>query len=181
MEREKPKIAYPAAGREAFSLLLCLAAALFHLLVARGYRVYSGDQRHYLLLPFREIFHPFAPGDWLTWHTSHYHFFFSAFIRALHALGGGLGVPFEWVLFGAYVLLLLALFRGLLALVRALGGGEGHFALLLLLVFAYGDRPSRGIAYSFFLPSGYLVPSGMAAPFFLFSMAALFRGRRPWA
>ncbi len=178
MEREKPKIAYSPAGREAFSLLLCLAAALFHLFAARGYRVYSGDQRHYLLLPFREIFHPFAPGDWLTWHTSHYHFFFSAFIRALHALGGLLGLPFEWILFFAYLLLLLALFRGLLSLVRALDGGTGHFALLLLAVFAYGDRPSRGIAFSFFLPSGYLVPSGMAAPFFLFSVAALFRGRR---
>ena len=178
MEREKKKLAYPAAGGEAFSLLLSLLAAAFHLLVARGYRVYSGDQRHYLLLPFREIFHPFAPGDWLTWRTSHYHFFFSGFIQALHGTGEVLGIPFEWVLFTAYVLILAALFRGLLALVRALGGGAGHFALVLFLVFTFGDSPSRGIAFSFFLPSGYLVPSGTAAPFFLFSMAALFRGRR---
>ncbi len=178
MEREKKKLAHPERGGEAFSWLLAAAAALFHLLVARGYRVYSGDQRHYLLLPFREIFHPFAPGDWLTWKTSHYHFFFSGFVRVLHGLGEMLGLPFEWILFGAYCLLLLALFRGLLALVRALGGGALHFALVLFLVFTYGDRPSRGIAFSFFLPSGYLVPSGMAAPFFLFSAAALFRGRR---
>ncbi len=178
MERAKQKIAYPGARKEAFSLFLALAAALFHLLVARGYRVYSGDQRHYFLLPFREIFHPFAPGDWLTWHTSHYHFFFSWFLQGLHGLAASAGISFEAVLFGAYFLLLWILFRGLLALVRSLGGGTGHFALLLFLVFTYGNRPSRGIAFSFFLPSGYLVPSGMAAPFFLFAMAALFRGGR---
>jgi len=172
------KVADPARPGEAFSLLLALAAAAFHLFVGRGCRTFSGDQRHYLLLPFREIFHPFAPGDWLTWETSHYHFFFSWFVQGLHGLAGFLGVPFAWVLFGAYLVFLVLLFRGLLALVRALGGGTGHFALVLFFLFAYGDRPSRGVAFSFLLPSGYLVPSGMAAPFFLFSMAALFRGRR---
>ena len=58
------------------------------LLFQLGYSFETGDQLQYLLLPYRELFTAFLPGDWFTWHTSHYHVSFSWLVQTVHALTG---------------------------------------------------------------------------------------------
>ena len=164
-------------AREATDLLVSVLVAAFYLLFARGYRIYIGDQRQYFLQPFRDLSDEFIPRDWLTWDTTHYHYVFSRFVQVLDGVASTLGCSFETVVFAAYAVLLVFVFRGVLALVRALGGDRSRFLVVLFFVLCYGDKPSRGLAESFFLPSGYLVPSGIAAALLVYALAALFRSR----
>lgn len=168
---------WQALRREGAALAISAAVAAFHLFVVRGYRIYSGDQRQYFLHPFRELSPDFIPRDWLTWQTSHYHAFFGGFVQFVGNAADRLGVSFEVAIFAAYGVLLVALFRGVLSLVRSLGGGFTEYLLTLVLVFCYEEAATRGPADSFLLPSGYLVPSGMAGACAVFALALLLRGR----
>jgi hypothetical protein len=146
-----------------------LAASAF-LLVQLGYTFESNDQVQYLLLPYREMYPDFLPGDWFTWSTSHYHVTFAWLVRALHALSGQGG--FQFAMFGAHLASLAWLAYGLLRIARSLGGGvlEASFAL-----FVFGCARDKGIGDAI-VNHGCLLPSDLAlAPFLLACAACLER------
>jgi len=147
----------------------CAAAAL--LLFQVGYYLEVGDQLQYLLLPYRELYPNFLPGDWFTWHTSHYHVTFSWLVRAAAWLSGLERLPYA--IFVLHVLNLAAFGYALLRLSFALGLGlfEATFALL---GFAFVRQ--LGIAGAIVDHAG-LVPSDLALPPFLLACAAYAEGR----
>jgi hypothetical protein len=160
--------------RERILTVLWLLAASAFLLVQLGYSFESNDQVQYLLLPYREIYRDFLPGDWFTWSTSHYHVTFSWIVRALHAVSGE--GAFRFAMLGAHFACLAWLAYGILRLARSLGGGlfEASFALLV-----FGCAREKGIGEAI-LNHGCLLPSDLAlAPFFLACAACL--ERRPIA
>src|ERR1700753_2703948 len=57
------------AARSGFGALPFSLATAALLLFQIGYSFETGDQLQYLLLPYREIFPNFLPGDWFTWQT----------------------------------------------------------------------------------------------------------------
>jgi hypothetical protein len=79
------------AARTGFAALPFALASAALLLFQLGYSFETGDQLQYLLLPYRELFPNFLPGDWFTWQTSHYHLSFAWLVRAVHALTGPSG------------------------------------------------------------------------------------------
>ncbi|HET8934685.1 MAG TPA: DUF6798 domain-containing protein [Polyangiales bacterium] len=137
-----------------------------------GYGFEVGDQLQYLLLPYREIFPNFLPGDWFTWQTSHYHATFSWIVRGLAALFGVERLPES--VFALHMLNLGMFGYALLALSRALGFGlfEAAFALC---GFAFVRQ--MGLAGAV-LNHGALVPADLALPAFLLACAAYARSER---
>src|ERR1700755_3527130 len=96
-----------------------LAASAF-LLVQLGYSFEGNDQVQYLLLPYREIYPDFLPGDWFTWSTSHYHVTFAWIVRLLHAISGE--ALFRFAILGAHVATLAWLAFAVLRLARSFDG-----------------------------------------------------------
>lgn len=164
-----------------------LAASAF-LLVQLGYSFEGNDQVQYLLLPYREMYRDFLPGDWFTWSTSHYHVTFSWIVRALHALSGE--DRFRFAMLGAHIASLAWLAYAVLRLARCLTGparessdvataaasrarGGMFEATFALLVF--GCAREKGIGEAL-LNHGCLLPSDLAlAPFLLACAACLDR------
>jgi hypothetical protein len=166
--------ATPKPLRERILMLVWLLAASAFLLVQLGYSFEGNDQVQYLLLPYRDIYRDFLPGDWFTWSTSHYHVTFSWIVRALHAVSGE--GAFRFAMLGAHIASLAWLAYGILRLAQSLGGGvfEASFAL-----FVFGCAREKGIGEAI-LNHGCLLPSDLAlAPFLLACAACL--DRRPIA
>lgn len=147
--------------------------ALF-LLGQIGYEFERGDQLQYLLLPYREIYEHFLPGDWFTWQTSHYHVTYSWLVRGVHALSGE--VYFPMAMFFAHCATLVALVYSIVRLSLALGFGRTA-ALAAVLIFGFlRETGPAGTT----LNHGSLVPSDMAMPPLLLACAA-WLSRRPLA
>ncbi len=160
------------ANRLLSALWLCAATAW--LLFQLGYSFETNDQVQYLLLPYRDIYPDFLPGDWFTWSTSHYHLTFAWIVRALHALFGE--AYFRYAMLAAHVASLALVAWSCLRLARSLGGGALE-ASLPVLVFASAHEVGLGGAL---LNHGCLVPADLAyAPFLLACAACL--DRRPLA
>ena len=151
-------------------LFACVSAALILWQVGYGFEV--GDQLQYLLLPYREIYPDFLPGDWITWHTSHYHATFAWIVRGLAAVFGVEQLPQS--VFALHTASLVLLSYALLQLSFALGFGmfEAAFA-----VCGFALVRQMGLAGSV-LNHGALVPADLALPFFLLACAAHARGAR---
>ncbi|MFO8073793.1 MAG: lysylphosphatidylglycerol synthase transmembrane domain-containing protein [Polyangia bacterium] len=158
-----------AAGVAGFAV----AGAL--LLLARiRYGFETNDQVQYFLLPYREIFDSFCPGDWFTWGTTHYHVSFSWLIRGLHALlGAGL---FPAGVLAVHLAALAGVSAGLLALARA-NGWSWIAAAVALLITAFVRH--EGIAGAL-VSHGLLLPADMALAPLLLGLAA-WLSRRPLA
>jgi len=146
-----------------------IAAGL--LLLQIGYHFEAGDQLQYLLLPYRELFPDFLPGDWFTWHTSHYHETFAWVVRAIHALSGE--TRFAHGMFVVHVLNLAAMGYALFRLAQALGFGAFE-ASFCLLIFALVRQVALGGAV---LNHAGLVPADLALAPFLLASAAYAEGR----
>jgi hypothetical protein len=146
-----------------------VAAAL--LLFQIGYHFEAGDQLQYLLLPYRELFPDFLPGDWFTWHTSHYHETFAWVVRAIYALSGETG--FAHGMFAVHVLNLAAVGYALFRLAQALGFGSFE-ASFCLLIFALVRQVALGGAV---LNHAGLVPADLALAPFLLASAAYAEGQ----
>jgi hypothetical protein len=139
------------------------AAAL--LLFQLGYGFEVGDQLQYLLLPYRQLFPSFLPGDWFTWHTSHYHESFAWVVRQLYALDRE---HLPRAVFVAHTLNLVALGYSLWRLARALSLGLFE-ATLTVASFALVRQ--IGLAGAV-LNHAMLVPADLALPPFLLAAAA---------
>jgi hypothetical protein len=151
---------------------LWLLAASAWLFVQLGYSFETNDQVQYLLLPYRQMYADFLPGDWFTWSTSHYHVTFAWLVRALHALCGDGQLRFGML--AAHLSSLGLLSYAFLRLSRSLGGGMLE-ASLPLLVFGCARESGLGGAL---LNHGCLLPSDLAlGPFLLACAAAI--DRRP--
>jgi hypothetical protein len=148
----------------------CASAALLLFQVGYGFEV--GDQLQYLLLPYREIYPDFLPGDWFTWQTSHYHATFSWIVRGLAAVFGA--EHLAEAVFALHVLSLAAFGYALLSLSYGLGFGRFE-ALFALCGFALVRQ--MGLAGAV-LNHGALVPADLALPAFLLACAAYARGAR---
>ena len=157
-----------APALRAFSFA-CVSAALILWQVGYGFEV--GDQLQYLLLPYREIYPDFLPGDWFTWQTSHYHTTFAWVVRGLAAFGVD-RLPYS--VFALHTLSLALFGYALLQLSSALGFGlfEAAFALC-----GFALVRQMGLAGSV-LNHGALVPADLALPFFVLACAAHARGAR---
>jgi hypothetical protein len=152
------------------TLFACVSAVLVLRQVGYGFEV--GDQLQYLLLPYREIFPDFLPGDWFTWQTSHYHATFAWIVRGLASTFGVEQLPQS--VFALHTLNLGLFGFALLSLARALGFGmfEAAFALC-----GFALVRQMGLAGAV-LNHGALVPADLALPAFLFACAAYARGQR---
>lgn len=148
-----------------------LLAATAGLLVQLGYAFESNDQVQYLLLPYREIYPDFLPGDWFTWSTSHYHLTFAWIVRALHAAFGE--SSFRLGVFAAHCATLGWLAHALLRISRSVGGGVIE-ATLPVLVFACARELGIGGAI---VNHGCLLPSDLALPPFLLACATCLERR----
>lgn len=139
------------------------AAAL--LLFQLGYGFEIGDQLQYLLLPYRQLFPDFLPGDWFTWHTSHYHESFAWIVRQLYALDSQ---HLPRAVFVAHALNLVALGYALWRLARAL-----HLGLFeaILTVASFALVRQIGLAGAV-LNHAMFVPADLALPPFLLAAAA---------
>lgn len=131
-----------------------------------GYSFETGDQQQYLLLPYREIYPAFLPGDWFTWNTTSYHQTFSWLIRALHAIAGDDGLP--WAVFACNLVVLAGLASAIHAWSRAWGFGTSR-AAIALAVLAIVRPIAIGAATS---NHRELLPADMAMPPLLFAFAA---------
>jgi hypothetical protein len=151
-------------------LFACFSAALILWQVGYGFEV--GDQLQYLLLPYREIFPDFLPGDWFTWQTSHYHATFAWIVRGLAGAFGVEQLPRS--VFALHTLSIGLFGYALLQLSLALGFGLFE-ALFALCGFALVRQ--MGLAGSV-LNHGALVPADLALPFFVLACAAHLRGAR---
>jgi hypothetical protein len=147
------------------ALPFALASACL-LLFQLGYAFEAGDQLQYLLLPYREIFPEFLPGDWFTWQTSHYHISFAWLVRGLHALTGPLA--FARGMFVAHGLNLALFGFAIWRLASALGFGtlEASFCVLV-----FGAIRQVGLAGALVNHAG-LVPADLALAPFLLACAA---------
>ncbi|HEX4354043.1 MAG TPA: DUF6798 domain-containing protein, partial [Polyangiales bacterium] len=136
------------------------------LLFQIGYSFETGDQLQYLLLPYREIFPNFLPGDWFTWQTSHYHLSFAWIVRALDALAGHPGLP--RAMFALHCATLAAFGYAIWRLARAFGLGlfESSFCVLM-----FGVVRQIGLAGALIDHAG-LVPADLALAPFLLACAA---------
>ncbi|HTU63373.1 MAG TPA: DUF6798 domain-containing protein [Polyangiales bacterium] len=149
-------------------LFACVSAALILWQVGYGFEV--GDQLQYLLLPYREIYPEFLPGDWFTWQTSHYHATFAWVVRGLAGAFGVEQLPQS--VFALHVLSSALFGFALLRLSHALGFGlfEAAFALC-----GFALVRQMGLAGSV-LNHGALVPADLALPCFVLACAAHARG-----
>ena len=165
-----------ALRKSGVSRKISLATASFSiaggllLLVRIRYGFEINDQFQYLLLPYRDIYENFLPGDWFTWKTTHYHLFFSYLIRGLHSVLGESGLP--WGVLAAHLLVLIGVAYGLVSLSRAAGWSWTAAADALLAV---AFVRTSGMAGSL-VNHGLLLPSDMALPAFLLGSAAWLRG-----
>ncbi len=155
-----------AAGLAGFAI----AGALL-LLVRIRYGFETNDQLQYFLLPYREIFGSFCPGDWFTWGTTHYHVSFSWLIRGLHALLGAELFPFG--VLAVHLAVLGGVAAGLLALARA-NGWSWIAAAVALLITAFVRH--EGIAGAL-VSHGLLLPADMALAPLLLGLAAWLGGK----
>lgn len=155
-----------------FEALLFAGVTAYLVLYQVGYGFEVGDQLQYLLLPYREIFPDFLPGDWFTWQTSHYHATFSWIVRGLAGVFGVERLPES--VFALHTLNLGLFGYALLALSRALGFGlfEAAFALC-----GFALVRQMGLAGAV-LNHGALVPADLALPAFLLACAAYARSER---
>jgi hypothetical protein len=162
------------AARTGFAALPFALASAALLLFQLGYSFETGDQLQYLLLPYRELFPNFLPGDWFTWQTSHYHLSFAWLVRAVHALTGPSG--FARGIFQLHCLGLAAFGYAIWRLAHALRLGlfEACFALLV-----FGCVRQIGLAGALIDHAG-LLPADLALAPFLLACAA-FCERRPLA
>jgi len=149
-------------------LLAWSASALFATLCVFqiGYSFEEGDQLQYLLLPYRQIYADFLPGDWFTWQTTHYHQTFAWIVRALHALCGE--QLFARGMFALHFANLTLLGYALLRLSRALGWGLSEF-VFCASVFALCRQV--GLAGAVMNHPG-AVPADLALAPFLLACAA---------
>jgi hypothetical protein len=160
-------------GRRGPALLFAGASAAM-LLFQIGYVFEAGDQLQYLLLPYREMFADFLPGDWFTWHTSHYHQTYAWVIRAIHGACGA--THFAHGVFVVHVLNLAWFGYALLRLARALG--LGHFeAAFAVATFALVRQIGLGGAV---VNHEGLVPADLALAPFLLACAAYAERRTLW-
>ena len=157
--------ARPQARPQLTALAFGLASACL-LVFQLGYTFETGDQLQYLLLPYRELFANFLPGDWFTWHTSHYHLSFSWLVRAVHSIAGPTG--FARAMFLVHCLNLAwfgyAIWR--LALALGLGPVEASFCVGVLALVR-----QIGLAGAVVNHAG-LVPADLALAPFLLAAAA---------
>ncbi|HKU43497.1 MAG TPA: DUF6798 domain-containing protein [Polyangiales bacterium] len=145
-------------------------AATAWLFVQLGYSFETNDQVQYLLLPYRQIYADFLPGDWFTWRTSHYHVTFAWIVRALHGLCGEGGLRYG--VLAAHLANLGLLSYAVLRLARGLGGGLLESSLPLLV---FGCARESGLGGAI-LNHGCLLPSDLAlAPFLLACALAIER------
>jgi hypothetical protein len=145
--------------------LFALASAAL-LLSQLGYSFERGDQLQYLLLPYRSFVPDFLPGDWFTWHTTHYHQTFSWLVIGLHAVAGDAGLPVA--VLAAHIVVLFALGYATWRLSRAFGFGWPHAAFALIVLALVRDAGLAGDT----LNHAQLVPSDIALPPFLLACAA---------
>jgi hypothetical protein len=153
------------------SALAFAGAAATLLLLQIGYSFEAGDQLQYLLLPYRALYANFLPGDWFTWHTSHYHETFAWIVRGIHALCGASG--FARGMFVVHVLNLAAFGYALFRLSHALGFGRFEAACCVLV---FGLVRQIGLAGAVVNHAG-LVPSDLALAPFLLACATFAEGR----
>jgi hypothetical protein len=146
-----------------------LAGAVL-LLSQLGYTFERGDQLQYLLLPYRTIYPDFLPGDWFTWHTTHYHQTFAWLITALHA---AVGVWLPQAVLVAHFAVLCFLSYSIWRLSRALGYDWVAAAFALLVLAIVREQALGGDTVN----HGQLVPSDIALPPFLLACAAWLQGR----
>jgi hypothetical protein len=142
----------------------CATAALF--LFQLGYGFETGDQLQYLLLPYREIFPNFLPGDWFTWQTSHYHLTFAWLVRALYAVSGAGGFSRSMLIAHCVNLALFGFAIWRLARALQLGLFEASFAILV-----FGCVRQVGLAGAV-INHAALVPADLALAPFLLACAA---------
>ena len=141
------------------------------LLFELGYSFEAGDQQQYLLLPYREIFPNFLPGDWFTWQTSHYHVSFAWLVRGLHVLTGPAAFARGMFVVHCLNLGLFGLAIWQLAGSLALGTLEASFCVLV-----FGAVRQVGLAGALVNHAG-LVPADLALAPFLLACAAFCRRR----
>ena len=160
--RARPRIA---------ALVFSLASAAL-MLFQLGYGFEVGDQLQYLLLPYRELYPGFMPGDWFTWQTSHYHETFAWAVRGIHALAGDAG--FTRGVFALHLLNLCAFGYAIWRLAAALGLGffEASFTL-----FCFALVRQMGLAGAV-INHAALVPADLALAPFLLACAAYCEQRR---
>lgn len=162
----RPLARLPAALQATFFSLATAAVLLFQV----GYGFEVGDQLQYLLLPYRDIYPDFLPGDWFTWQTSHYHETFAWIVRALAGALGTERLPAG--IFGLYVANLALFGYGMLRLALALGFGLFEASCA---VIGFAMVRQMGLAGAV-LSHGMLVPADLALPSFLLACAAYARG-----
>lgn len=169
---EQPATAERATGRARarWALLGFALAGTALWLTQLGYRFEALDQLQYLLLPYRQIDPGFVPGDWFTWHTSHYHHSYAVVVRAIAWLSGE---HFPEAMFAAHlgVLALLSYGLGRVALAAGLGWAGASAALLM------GALIREDAIAGATLNHGQLIPADLALPPFLLACAAWLEGR----
>lgn len=147
------------------SLLFSLCAAAV-LLVKIPYGFETNDQFQYFLLPYRSIYTPFLTNDWFTWQTTHYHWSFGHFIRALYFLFGERGFPVA--VFIAHIAVLSLLGYACLRAARAL---KLHWVSAAIAVLTVAFVRRMGIAGAV-VNHGVLLPSDAALVFFMLGAAS---------
>lgn len=155
-----------------FAQVVFAGASAALILLQVGYQFEVGDQLQYLLLPYREIYPDFLPGDWFTWQTSHYHATFAWIVRGLASMFGVEHLPES--VFALHALSAALVGYALLQLSLALG--FGWFAATFALC-GFALVRQMGLAGSV-LNHGALVPADLALPFFFLACAAHLRSRR---
>ena len=151
------------------TVLGCAALFVSHV----GYRHMLDDQLQYLLLPFRAIYPRFVPGDWFTWHTTHYHQSFSFLIRALHAVTGE--AWFDRGLFLSHCSSVAFIALGTLRLGQGLGAGRfGAPWVFLVMTWVSHSGPAGTV-----LSHAQLVPADLSLGALLLALAAFIRAQ-PW-
>jgi len=161
----------PAAARgDRQALLVFSAIGALLLLTQLGYRFEALDQLQYLLLPYRSIYPKFLPGDWFTWHTTHYHYSYALIVRAVALVSGPF---FAEAMFAAHVLVLLALSYAVARTALAARLGWAGAAAALLIVSLIRETGIAGATTN----HGQLIPADLALPPLLLGCAAWFEGR----
>lgn len=141
------------------------------LLTTLGYSFELNDQLQYLLLPYRSIYPDFAPDDWFTWKTSHYHVSFSWIVRGLHQLSGERYFPHA--VFAAHLLNLLWLCLAITRMAQAHGAGLPGMVVAITVLALVRHEGVAGAT----LNHAQLLPADLALPPMLLALSAWINGR----
>jgi hypothetical protein len=161
------------AHRRAWLTALLFALATAALFVFQlGYQFEVGDQLQYLLLPYREIFPHFLPGDWFTWHTAHYHRTFAWVVHSVWNLSGG-EAGFARGMLIAHILNMCWLGFAIWRFARALGYGLFEASVCVLMFACVRQIGLAGAVVN----HAALVPADLALAPFLLACAALCEAR----